>query len=43
MIGFKRKWIKGECRHLCLLCKHKKECKQQFFEEEKLKQQTGNK
>lgn len=23
---FKIKWIKGECRHLCVLCKYKNEC-----------------
>ena len=21
-----RKWIKGECRHICLLCNHRKAC-----------------
>lgn len=23
---FRIKWIKGECRHLCLLCKYRNEC-----------------
>ena len=23
---FYRKWVKGECRHLCLFCKYRKEC-----------------
>ena len=23
---FKRKWITGECRHLCLFCKFKENC-----------------
>lgn len=24
---WKRKWIKGECRHLCILCQHHETCK----------------
>ena len=23
---FMRKWIHGECRHLCTMCKHKEKC-----------------
>lgn len=23
---FYKKWIKGECRHICFLCNHRKEC-----------------
>lgn len=24
---WKQKWIKGECRHLCALCRHREVCK----------------
>jgi len=37
MIGFYRKWIKGECRHFCRLCKFKSACLTQLAEEENMK------
>lgn len=40
MLGFYRKWIKGECRHLCFRCKHKAECLTQLAEEDKIKQES---
>lgn len=36
-LGFYRKWIKGDCRHLCILCKHKKLCAEQQLDEERVK------
>lgn len=36
-LSFKRKWIKGECRHFCCLCKFKEECLKCLLEEEKNK------
>ena len=26
LLIFRVKWVKGECRHLCLLCKYRNEC-----------------
>lgn len=23
---FKIKWVKGECRHFCILCKYRNDC-----------------
>ena len=44
MLGFYRKWIKGECRHFCHLCKFKAECLTQLAEEERVKAEiTDNK
>lgn len=37
MIGFYRKWIKGECRHFCRLCKFKPACLTQLAVEELMK------
>lgn len=36
-LGFVRKWIKGECRHFCNICKYKEECNAQMAEEEKVR------
>lgn len=44
MLGFYRKWIKGECRHFCRLCKFKSDCLTQLAEEERMKAEiTENK
>ena len=40
MLGFYRKWIKGECRHLCFRCKNKADCLTQLAEEDKIKQDS---
>lgn len=37
VLGFYRKWIKGECRHFCCLCKFKQDCLKCLAEEEKNK------
>lgn len=36
-LGFVRKWIKGDCRHFCNICKYKEECNVQMAEEEKIR------
>lgn len=36
-LGFYRKWIKGDCRHLCILCRHKKLCAEEKLDEERVK------
>lgn len=41
-LGFYRKWIQGECRHLCLLCKHKRLCLEHLAEEERVKIELAN-
>lgn len=38
MLGFYRKWIKGECRHFCFRCKYLDECIPQLAEEDRIKQ-----
>lgn len=30
IIRWYKKWIKGECRHICRLCKHKTKCWLEF-------------
>lgn len=37
MLGFYRKWIKGECRHFCFKCTFKRECLEALAYEEKVK------
>lgn len=37
VLGFYRKWIKGECRHFCFKCEFKRECLEALAYEEKIK------
>lgn len=37
VLGFYRKWIKGECRHFCFMCAFKRECLEALAYEEKAK------
>lgn len=37
VLGFYRKWIKGECRHFCFKCEFKRECLEALACEEKAK------